>query len=215
MKKQTLLVSTAITLILIFAVAAYVYKDNQSTKISEKVNKNASLLVRDHSITIGNKDAKVHLVEFFDPACETCAKFYPLVKKIMKEHEGNIKLTLRYVTFHEGADHIVRILEAARVQGKFWETLELAFKSQSYWAIHHKAHPEILWKYLPSIGLDMEQMSKDVMNPKTNEIIAQDMADAKILGAKKTPSFFVNGKLLQKFGLQELKDLINSELENH
>ena len=212
MKKQTLLIVTSLTLILIFILGANAYKKHQSDKTLLKVSENSSLLVREHSITLGNKDAKVHIVEFFDPACETCAQFHPLVKKIMKENEGKIKLTLRYATFHEGSEHIVKILEAARKQDKFWETLELAFLSQSYWAVHHKADPNILWKFLPKVDLDMDKMFQDVSDPNIDKMIAQDMADAEVLGAKKTPSFFVNGKLLQKFGYEELKALIHSEM---
>ncbi|NKQ41229.1 MAG: thioredoxin domain-containing protein [Sulfurovum sp.] len=161
---------------------------------------------------MGNPDAKVHIVEFFDPACETCAQFHPFVKNILKENKGKIKLTLRYATFHEGSEYIVKILEAAKKQGKYLETLDLAFQTQSHWAIHHKANPEIFWRFLPKIGLDMKKLAKDVMDPKLDKLIAQDMKDAKALGANKTPSYFVNGKPLQKFGYQELKDLINSEL---
>ena len=50
---------------------------------------------RVNSFTIGNVNAKVQLVEFFDPACETCAQFHPYVKDIMKQNEGKIKLVLR------------------------------------------------------------------------------------------------------------------------
>ena len=48
----------------------------------------SSLFQRDYSFVIGNEDAKVQLVEFFDPACETCALFHPHVKEIMKKMRG-------------------------------------------------------------------------------------------------------------------------------
>ena len=51
-------------------------------KMSEE---QSSLFQRDYSFVIGNEDAKVQLVEFFDPACETCALFHPHVKEIMKK----------------------------------------------------------------------------------------------------------------------------------
>ena len=46
-------------------------------------------LVRPHSPIMGRADAPVTIVEFFDPACETCRAFYPIVKKIMAEHPGS------------------------------------------------------------------------------------------------------------------------------
>src|SRR5574341_764753 len=39
-----------------------------------------SRLVRAHSPTLGDASAKVHIVEFFDPACGTCRDFYPFVR---------------------------------------------------------------------------------------------------------------------------------------
>ena len=47
---------------------------------------------------------------------------------------------------------------------------------------------------------------------KADEIVKQDLADAQTLGANKTPSYFVNGKPLLEFGLENLKKLIKSEL---
>jgi len=58
----------------------------------------------------------------------------------------------------------------------------------------------------------MEQLIKDLKDPEIQGIIAQDIADGKVLGATKTPSYYVNGKPLQQFGLRQLKELINQEL---
>ena len=40
-----------------------------------------------------------------------------------------VGLVLRYAPFHEGSDKVVAILEAARRQSKFWETLEVLLLS--------------------------------------------------------------------------------------
>ena len=212
MKKQKIVIFTAIGMILFFMLAGYFYKNQQSAEYANMAKENASVFQRDYSMTIGNKDAKVHLVEFFDPACETCGDFYPLVKNIMKKNEGKIRLTLRYAPFHEGSDYVVKMLESARKQGKYWETLEMMFATQEYWTSNHKANPQVLWQFFPNLGLDIDQMVIDMKNPELDKIIAQDLADAKKLGANKTPSYFVNGKPLQKFGYEQLKDLIYSEL---
>ena len=137
----------------------------------------------------------------------------PVLKSApLKENKDNIRLVLRYAPFHKGSDDAVRMLEAARKQGKFMSTLELMFDSQQYWIKHHEANPEILWRILHESDLDMKRMAKDVLDPKTNDIINQDLEDAKKLNASKTPSYFVNTKPLQSFGLEQLKSLINKEL---
>jgi protein-disulfide isomerase len=167
----------------------------------------------DGGVVIGNNDAKVYLVEFTDPACETCANFSLLVKEIMAANPGKIKLVLRYAPFHDGADYFVKILEAAKKQGKYWETLDVMFKSQPYWASHHNPQPEKIWEFLPKVGLDLEQIKRDMNDPAIEKIIEQDLADAKALKVQKTPGFFVNGRPLITFGREQLIQLIQSEID--
>jgi protein-disulfide isomerase len=174
---------------------------------------NSSTFVRDHSMTLGSDDAKVYLVEFMDPACETCAAFSPYVKQMMKNNPGKIKLVLRYAPFHDGAEYFVKILEAARKQGKYWETLDVMFKSQASWASHHNPQPKKIWQFLPKAGLDLAKIRKDMNDPAFVKLIEQDLADAKTLNVKKTPGYFVNGKPLKTFGYKQLYKLIESEIK--
>ncbi|MBW1885669.1 MAG: thioredoxin domain-containing protein [Deltaproteobacteria bacterium] len=173
---------------------------------------NASTFIRDHSQTLGSDDAKVYLVEFMDPACETCAAFSPLVRQIMDANPGRIRLVIRYAPFHEGADDFVKILEAARKQGRYWETLDVMYKSQRYWASHHRPQLQRIWQFLPNAGLDIERIKRDMNDPAIVKLIEQDLADAKSLNVRKTPGFFVNGKPLQTFGHLQLQQLVQSEI---
>ncbi|MEN8233120.1 MAG: thioredoxin domain-containing protein, partial [Thermodesulfobacteriota bacterium] len=133
---------SVLVLIIAFVFGSSYYKGKQTQKYGFMAKENAELFVRDHSQTYGSDDAKVYLIEFMDPACETCAAFAPFVKKIMAANPGKIKLVLRYAPFHEGADYFVKILEAARKQGKYWETLDVMYKSQPHWASHSNPQPQ-------------------------------------------------------------------------
>lgn len=210
--KYILVGITGLVLILGFVVGNNYYQDRQMQKYGFMAKENAELFVRDHSRTLGSDDAKVYLVEFMDPACETCAAFAPFIKQIMAANPGRIKLVLRYAPFHEGADNFVKILEAAGMQGKYWETLDVMFKSQNIWASHHNYQPERLWDVLPRAGVDIDQVRKDMQDPAIAKIIEQDMADVKALNVQKTPGYFVNGKPLQTFGYRQLQQLIQNEL---
>ena len=210
--KKVVLVSL-IVLILLFLGGGYIYKDNQEKQLSLNTKQNYSALVRESSFILGNKNAKVELVEFFDPACETCAQMYPITKDIMKKNEGNIKLVLRYAPFHKGSVDVVRMLEATKEQGKFLEILELLFVTQKFWTVNHVVDLDKVWGVLvTSKLLDMDKLIEDMKNPKIIEIVKQDIEDAKTLKANKTPAYYVNGKPLQVFGVENLIDLINSEL---
>jgi protein-disulfide isomerase len=214
MKKQYMVLISGLFLILLFVLGVYLYKDQQVKKYGFLAQENASTFIRDYSQTLGSDDAKVYLVEFSDPMCETCSAFHPLVKKMMKDNPGKIKLVVRYAPFHYGADYFVKILEAARKQDKYWEALEVMYKTQGKWASHHKPQPQLLWNYLPDAGLDIAKIRKDMDDPEIAKLIKQDLADAKTLNVSKTPSFFVNGKPLVTFGSRQLKELVESEIAN-
>ncbi|RXJ88213.1 thioredoxin domain-containing protein [Arcobacter sp. CECT 8985] len=212
MKNKKIVLGSILTLLIAFIAVTYYYQNKKSEEYSALLAKKQQYLQRDYSIVEGNKDAKVQLVEFFDPACGTCAQFYPHVKQIMKKNEGDIKLVLRYTPFHQNSDFAVRVLESARKQGKFFDVLEFMFSTQRYWIDHHVVNPKKLISILPKSGVDMSKLAEHINDEEITKRIKQDLADAKQLNVTKTPEYFVNGKPLEKFGLQELKDLINSEL---
>ncbi len=213
-EKKLVLISVGF-LIILFALGAYLYKNQQAEKIRFMARENASTFVREYSPTLGSDDAKVYLVEFSDPACETCSSFHPFVKQLMAVNPGKIKLVLRYAPFHEGSDYIVKVLEAARKQGKFWETLEVAYKTQRRWASHDSPQPQLIWKYLASAGLNLEKIRNDMNDPEIAKRIKQDLADAKTLNVTQTPGFFVNGKPLAPFGYKQLRELVESEINEN
>lgn len=210
--KYKIFAGTCLVLIGIFLATSLYYKDQQARMYDFMNQNNASTFVRDHSQTLGKDDAKVFLVEFMDPACETCASFSPLVKQMMEANPGKIKLVLRYAPFHDGAEYFVKILEAAKKQGKYWETLDVMFKSQPQWASHNNPQPQKIWQFLPKAGLDLAQIKKDMNDPAIAKLIEQDLVDARTLNVRKTPGFFVNGKPLETFGSKQLYQLIQSEI---
>lgn len=202
-------------LLIVFAVAVLIYNENKTDELSELASSNAQYLVRDYSPTIGDANAKVTIVEFFDPACETCKAFYPLVKKIMAANPGRIKLVLRYLPLHKGSDYVAKFLEASRFQNKFWETLEVVYATQSSWASHHDPQPDKLWSLVRGSGLDLSKNREDMARSVVAQRVQQDLADARQLQVNKTPGFFVNGKPLVQFGYEQLTQLVNSEIRNH
>ncbi len=210
MQNKKSVVISIIVLIAIFVGGGLYYKNSQSEKMIQMSKEQAQLFQRPYSFVKGDKNAKVQLVEFFDPACETCADFHFRLKDYLKDKK-DIKVVLRYAPFHQNSNYAVKMLEGARAQGLFMETLEFMFSTQRYWIEHHVVNPQMLWRILPKVkGLDMEKLGKFMNDPEVDKIIEQDLADAETLKADKTPAFFVNGKPLQQFGWKTLTDLIES-----
>lgn len=212
MKQKTIFAVSAIILLLIFVAGILFYTGQQEKAAHQLAEANRAVLIRMHSPTMGKADAPVVIVEFLDPACETCREFYPIVKQMMADNPDKIRIVLRYAPFHTGSDKVVTVLEAARRQGKFWEALEALLANQADWTQHHVANMERAWKHLDGIGLNMEQMAFDMTSPEIASVIAQDLADARTLNVSKTPDFFVNGKPLPSFGFKQLKELVDQAL---
>ena len=212
MKKNIIVIASAILFVVLFIVAASVYNNQKNKELSSSSLANMEVMQRDYSPKIGPPDAKVTIVEFFDPACGTCSAFYPLVKKLMRAHPGKVNLVLRYLPLHNNSDVIVSIFEAARLQGRFRLTLELAYKTRDSWIEHHTAIPEKFWAQLGGLGLDMDKLYVDMQSAEIAKRIKQDVLDAQQLKVSKTPGFFVNGKPLVHFGYEQLKQLVESEV---
>lgn len=213
MKKNIIIAGTAILLIIGYVFGSKFYKSSIDSKNAFLASEDSKIFIRDHSPTLGPIDAKVILVEFLDPECETCRKFYPFVKQLMKKYPLDIRLVVRYTPFHKNSKFIVKILEASRKQKKYWEALALLFQTQPAWGSHHAPKPELVWDYLPSVGIDINKIKAEMNNPETDRIIEQDVADAQVLKVRQTPTFFINGKRLKEFGYQQLQKAIEDEIQ--
>jgi protein-disulfide isomerase len=212
MKRSHLFILSAVLLLIAFIGGALVYQGKQEEQSARALEQHRKLLNREHSPTLGKPDAKVHIVEFFDPACETCRSFYPFVHKMLAENPDRIRLSVRYAPFHQGSDQVVKMLEAARKQGKFWQALEAVFAAQPDWAPNHSPQPDMVWRYLGGTGLNLELLRADMNAPEVARNIAQDIEDAKALNVTQTPEFFVNGKPMPSFGYEQLKTLVQDAL---
>jgi len=170
-------------------------------------------LASEHSPTVGDAGAKVHIVEFLDPACGTCALFYPMVKGWMAEVPGDIRLSIRHVPFHDGVDYVVKILEASRNQDKYWETLEALLSSQREWVNNHVVQPERVLPAIAGVGLDVARLEADMNSPEVQQRMDKDLEDSKVLKVVATPEYFVNGRPLPSFGQEQLANLVREELQ--
>jgi protein-disulfide isomerase len=212
MQKKTIFISAAALTLAVLGLIAWWYLAAQAVPAAAQTSVDTTALVRPHAPSEGPTDAPVVIVEFFDPACGTCRTFYPLVKQLMAEQPGRIRLVLRYAPFHKGSDKVVAVLAAAQRQGKFWPVLEALLDSQDDWAANHTAKVERVWPHLEGLGLNLEQLAFDMTAPELQQALEQDLRDANTLGVTQTPEYFVNAKPLPEFGFAQLQALVKSEL---
>lgn len=216
MNKQHIVIGTAVLAFAIFVIGALIVA-NPSSEPSQPsslfVEQNE--LIRAHSPVIGPPNAPVTIVEFFDPSCEACRAFHPIVKDILAKFPSDVRLVLRYAPFHEGSDEAVRILEASRAQSKFEPVLDALFEKQSEWALHGSP-PDLAraWAIAGEAGLELESAKLTAKSSEVDAVLRQDFADLTALVVQQTPTFYVNGKPLAEFGPEQLLALVQAEVDS-
>ena len=93
---RILFVAAGAVLIATFFIGSWYYKTERAEELDSIAQEQASIFVRPHSPMLGSDDAKVYLVKFSDPACETCAAFSPYGKQALEAYPGKIKFVLRH-----------------------------------------------------------------------------------------------------------------------
>lgn len=213
MKKNSIVIGSVLAVVVAFVVAMFAFQSKKAEEVKGAAATGNSSLVQFHSPTTGPGDAKVTIVEFFDPSCEACRAYYPYVKSILAENPQKVRLVLRYAAFHQGSDVVVKMLEAAKIQGLFWQSLEAVLKAQPEWAAHGNPQVQRAWEILQPVGLDIEKAKRDMESPRLEAILKQDMSDVKTLKVERTPTFFVNGKPLLEPSPDGLRALVQQEIK--
>lgn len=212
MNRRTLMIGASTLAVAAFA-AGTLYVNRQRAADAEAAAKDAAtapptedaLLIRPHSPILGPVDAKVTLVEFFDPSCEACRAFHPVIEELRKEFPTQLRVVLRYTPFHPGSDEAVRILEAARMQNKFEHVMNALFEKQPEWAVEGAPDLEKAWRIAGATGMDLVKGKADRLFPGTTAILNQDLADIQALGVEATPTFYLGGRKLVNVSFESLQ----------
>ena len=214
MRKQLIVVAAALVAVGAFGLGAYLYNSKQAQQTGRLTAEDNPAFNRPDSPSLGPLAAKVQVMEFFDPACESCRMFHPHVKTMLTASAGKVRLTLRYATFHEGSEYVATLLEAARMQGQdvFWKVLEAVLGAQPIWADHGRPQTQLVWSFLGGTGLDMERARRDMEDPRIAELLARDAADLSTLKVTQTPTFFINGKPLDNYAPNGLSAQVQREI---
>lgn len=210
--KKITVIGLLASVALLFYLGMNAYQSRVQTTQDDQIKAEQTRLVRMHSPVLGPQDAPVTIVEFFDPACETCRAFYPIVKSLMAQYPNEVRLVIRYAPFHPGSDQVVKLLESAKSQGKYVTVLEAVLAAQPTWANHHQPNIAMAFQAAEQAGLDLAKARQDIEKPGMQSLLQQDIEDLTALRVTKTPTFFVNGRSLPSFGRDQLAALVAEEV---
>lgn len=193
MNRRIGVVATLVLSALAFTGGAMLYSGTAEGEPTKKVVAGpVDSLIRPHSPIIGPKNAPVTIVEFFDPSCEACRAFYPAVKGIVAKYPKDVRLVMRYLPLHPGSAEAIVILEAARVQGKLQPVTAALLEAQPDW---HDGKMDGAWAAAEKAGLNVAK-ARAMPTADAMAWMEQDIADARAVGVRGTPTFFVNGEML-------------------
>lgn len=221
-KNKTFLIVGIVTLV-IFVGGVFLFSGAGNSSTSTKVV-NSSLLVPQNAIVTsgfanGNylpasPSASVTLVEFGDYECPACALYSPLTKQILTDFAGKISYIFRNYPLpqHKNASISSYAVEAAGLQGKYWEMHEKMYATQGDWS--NLSDPTLIFVgYAQGFGLNVDQFTADLKLPAIINKVKSDFNDGNTIGITETPTFYLNGKKITLSGsYDQLKSFIESAL---
>jgi protein-disulfide isomerase len=159
----------------------------------------------------GKANAKVTIVEFSDFQCPFCGRVEPTITQVEKEFPNDVRVAFKQLPlpFHNNAHGAAEAALAAKAQGKFWEMHAKMFANQT--ALDRPN----LEKYAQEIGLNMNQFKADLDSGKWKQKVDAEQAEGNKIGARGTPSFFINGKpFVGAQPFEAFKGKIEEEIKN-
>ncbi len=135
----------------------------------------------------------VTLVEFSDYQCPHCAKALPQLTALVETgRKGEVRLCSKYFPFpsHPRARIAALCAEYARSKGKFWEMNAALFQNQEL------LEDADLKKYAQQIGLDGDEMLKEVNAGKFDAQVEKHLREGIAAGVESTPTLFLDGRLV-------------------
>ena len=151
---------------------------------------------------LGAAHAPATLVEYGDFECPNCKQAAPAVKLLLGRHVGRVRFVFRHFPLEEVHTHSLLAAlaaEAAGGQGRFWPMHDLLFENQPY------LKERQIRAYAQQIDLDMEQYDCEMGDQLYLQRVREHIAGGRSSGVRATPTFFINGRILDvSFGLAAL-----------
>lgn len=215
------IISAIFLLLFIGIIAVAKNKNNPTTQDGKAVFSEAR-----HVRTIPKPDTEatdsatssksVTLVEYADIQCPACRTYHPTIIALIEAYPGQLQVVFKHfplTSIHPNAMDSAIAAEAAGMQGKFFEYLDLAYEKQLEWAGLPNPDDKFA-EYAKAIGLDVERFKKDLENPQITKDIEAERSEGIDNGVSGTPTFFLNGERIQNpADISAFKKLIDAQLK--
>ncbi len=152
-----------------------------------------------HGTTLGSTNAPVKVVEFGDYQCPACAAFFNQDQPtLIKNYVDTNKISFTFVPFSFIGSESVAAAQAAYCagdQGKYWQYHDQLYndqhgENQGYFSTSR------LEGYAQTLGLNMDQFKPCFEDGKYKDQVQSDYNYAASQNVNSTPSFLVDGQLV-------------------
>ncbi|WP_414463565.1 DsbA family protein [Hyphomicrobium sp. DY-1] len=138
-----------------------------------------------NSPEIGDKAAKITIVEFYDYNCPYCRASYPRLKAFLKTHPDTKLLLKDTASFGKDSEAVGRLALAANIQGEF-AAFHDALMSQKGTMTNVRA-----LDIAKGLGINIERLKADASSAKISEALDQTRLLANKLNVTTTPLFII------------------------
>ena len=180
-------------------------------------NENSLLDIKADDFVIGDKNAPVTIIEYASMSCSHCANFHVnKLDTIKKEYidTGKVQYVFRDFPFNFPALLGSMIMHCTPNDVRY-EYMNALYKLRKSWVLRENAKSkEELYKIMQSGGMTKEEFEACISNTELENKILQGIIDAqKEFNISTTPSFIINGNLIQgDKSLKEFRQIIDKIL---
>ncbi len=132
--------------------------------------------------SVGSGDVTV--VEFFDYNCSVCRHAFKDIQKLQAA-DKNVRIVFLEMPIFEDSAPLVKASIASAKQGKYFEYHQAMIMQKG-----RLTEADAL-RVAKEVGLDVEQLKKDMNAPETEKTMQDNLRMAEALGVNGTPAFFV------------------------
>jgi protein-disulfide isomerase len=138
----------------------------------------------------GSPTGKVTIVEFADYECPHCKRLQPVLRQIVDEFRGDVKVYFKHYPLpqHTNARLAAEAAVAANKQGKFW-----AFQDK-LWDKQDELSPAVIEKLAKESGLDVAKFRADLASDAVKARVQKDRDEGQALGLQATPTVYIDGR---------------------
>jgi protein-disulfide isomerase len=163
---------------------------SEATKSIAKTQNNApkfanALFQKPNDPMMGNPKGKVTIVEFFDYQCAHCVEMTPVLESIVQSNSDVGVIFKEFPIRGPVSETASRAALAARIQGKYMELHKAIMNTKE------RLSEDIIYSLAASIGLNVDQLKKDMKSDQVNQQIKDNYKLAQELGLLGTPAIFV------------------------